>query len=487
MNPADGPEGNLKDRCLVDVLAELNHRRRTGVLALSRGGVEKKIYFKDGDAIFASSGHPDDRLGEVLLKAGKITVEQYDRSVEILKESGKKQGAILVELGYLAPKELFWGVKHQVREIILSLFHWEDGVFSFRDGAGNGDDEVVKLTMSMASLIYEGVKRIDRWTRMRAELPALDTVVVLNNDPFYLFQSLPFEEADGKVLAHVDGRNTLQEIMDASGLPSMAALKALYILWTLKIIVPRPEDQCRTENHDVDLRDMVGENAEDQALGGEINRIFEDLEHLSYYELLDLPMDAGFGAIKRAYYDRARRFHPDRHFQAGSAELKYRLTEVFQAVNLAYTTLYDPESRRRYDAALKKARPAPQPDSSKSADSEETARKAFEAGVREFKKGNYWGAADFLRHACRTAPETAKYWSNLALALSKIPNRGKEAEEALLTAIELKPFHADYFVNLGTLYLKMGLPSRAKTQFEAALTWDPENARAQKGLRQCGE
>jgi hypothetical protein len=120
------PAGNIKDFSLSNVLAYLNRNRKTGTLIIKTPVFTKKIYLIKGDAIFASSTYEDDRLGEMLIKAGKITMEQYDASVEILKKTGKRQGAILIELGYLTPKDLFWGVKYQVKEIIYSLFQLED-------------------------------------------------------------------------------------------------------------------------------------------------------------------------------------------------------------------------------------------------------------------------------------------------------------------------------------------------------------------------
>ncbi|MEF9437791.1 MAG: hypothetical protein L0922_03245 [Candidatus Mariimomonas ferrooxydans] len=60
--------------------------------------------------------------------------------------------------------------------------------------------------------------------------------------------------------------------------------------------------------------------------------------------------------------------------------------------------------------------------------------------------------------------------------------RRKEAEEAILKAIELELHNADYYVHLGLIYLDAELKKRAISQFETALTWDPTNQRAQKEL-----
>ena len=50
--------------------------------------------------VFASSNLPNDRLGEILLREGKITVEEYEASIKAITK-GKRQGKVLVEMGAL--------------------------------------------------------------------------------------------------------------------------------------------------------------------------------------------------------------------------------------------------------------------------------------------------------------------------------------------------------------------------------------------------
>ena len=205
--------GNIKTFSLPSILAYLNRTRKTGTLSLKTSVFTKKAYLSKGDAVFASSSYEDDRLGEMLIKAGKINMEQYDESVKLLKKTGKRQGAILVELGYLTPKDLFWGVKFQVKEIIYSLFLLEDAVYDFIEGE-IPSDEVITLKMSMGNLIYEGVKRIDNWTRIRNEMPDPDTVLRLSRDPVALFQDVELGPQDRKMLSLVDGAKTIKELID---------------------------------------------------------------------------------------------------------------------------------------------------------------------------------------------------------------------------------------------------------------------------------
>jgi len=228
-------KGNVQNIPLPRFLAFLNSNRETGTLVLRTPVFTKKVYFVKGDAIFASSTYEDDRLGEMLIKAGKITMEQYDESVKLLKQTGKRQGAILVNLGYLTPKDLFWGVKYQVIEIIFSLFQLEDGEYEFLAGE-IPNDEVITLKMSIGNLIYEGVKRIDNWTRIRKEIPNINSILKLSSDPAKLFQDLELTSSDKKMLSLVDGKKTIKELIDNAWIGSFEGMKILYVLWSIGII-----------------------------------------------------------------------------------------------------------------------------------------------------------------------------------------------------------------------------------------------------------
>src|SRR4030043_1769733 len=223
--------GNFKDVGFPKLLVYLNRNRKTGILTVKIPSFTKKVYLHKGDAVFASSTDDDDRLGETLTKMGKITLEQYDRSVELLKKTGKRQGDILVELGYLTPQDIVWGVKYQVKDIIYSLFQLQDAEYEFSERELSSA-ALITLKMSMGNLIYEGVKRIENLNRIRKELPDMNTVLTLSSDPVSLFQDVVFSSSDKKMLFMVDGKKTVKEIIDSSFSNSFQAMKTLYVLWS---------------------------------------------------------------------------------------------------------------------------------------------------------------------------------------------------------------------------------------------------------------
>jgi len=61
------------------------------------------------------------RIGELLVKSGIITEEQLNEALKIQKESKKKIGEILVELGYLSPRDLIWLLSEQASIPFIEL------------------------------------------------------------------------------------------------------------------------------------------------------------------------------------------------------------------------------------------------------------------------------------------------------------------------------------------------------------------------------
>jgi hypothetical protein len=71
----------------------------------------------------------------------------------------------------------------------------------------------------------------------------------------------------------------------------------------------------------------------------------------SHYDVLGISADAKPDTIKRAYYKRARAYHPDAH--AGSTKnLIDEAERAMSAVNTAWSVLRDPQLRRDYDKSL---------------------------------------------------------------------------------------------------------------------------------------
>ena len=150
--------GNIKYIPVPVIFEELRAEKATGTLTLSRERVEKSIYVKDGQIIFAKSTDIHDRLGEILVKHGKLTRENLEKALLLHKRQLglKKMGAVLVENGMVTPKELFNGLKSQVNDIILSLFSWEQAEYVLSEQLPS---DVIPLQINVQGLMSDIIKR----------------------------------------------------------------------------------------------------------------------------------------------------------------------------------------------------------------------------------------------------------------------------------------------------------------------------------------
>jgi hypothetical protein len=153
------PSGNLKTTSLSDLIENLRAGIFSGTLVIQRKDISKNIYFKDGVIVFASSTDTNDRLGETLVRLGKISQQQLDRALSQFRQNAglKKMGAVLVESGAIPAKDLFNGLKLQIREIVVSVFLMPDGTYRIER---NLPTDLIVLPMDMQELIREVIMKV---------------------------------------------------------------------------------------------------------------------------------------------------------------------------------------------------------------------------------------------------------------------------------------------------------------------------------------
>lgn len=200
--PASLVNGRLEGISVPDLLWNLGRCRSTGVLSLTSRGITRKVYVEEGRLIFAASGNPNDRLGELLLREGAITLDQLEGAIAKLP-SGKRLGALLVEAGHLAPDALVRGVLNQVRGIVLGLFDIEEGEYHFAEG-GLPTEEVVTLGMRTADILLQGIRQIRSFSRIRKSVGSSQTRFRLEDGWRTLVEGLEIRDGERMLLKRIE-------------------------------------------------------------------------------------------------------------------------------------------------------------------------------------------------------------------------------------------------------------------------------------------
>ncbi len=220
-----GLGGNLSALPLPELLIQLRRTASTGILSVEAEGTRKAVYFHNGRVVFATSNSPSDRLGETLLRLGKISVEEYESSLRQISH-GRRQGKVLIEMGAMAPQDLWEGVETQVREIVFSLFEWPSGEFVF-ESTSLPQKEKVTVSFDPLNLVLEGLRRIDPEGALKGRYPDPGLILECLRD---VDQGI-LEPYEKHILSVVDGRRSVAEICRESEIGDGETQKTLYALF----------------------------------------------------------------------------------------------------------------------------------------------------------------------------------------------------------------------------------------------------------------
>lgn len=193
-------------------------------------------------------------------------------------------------------------------------------------------------------------------------------------------KSLPLAPVEGYILSRIDGAATERDIVAITGLDAIAVAAALDKLASLGVVSfgeaaaerpkPEPRPSKIPERPVEEVSDVTPEGSRKPPRGlydpaeldedveltrehrAQVLDRFYALEDLDHYALLGVARDADKKAIKRAYYEAAGLFHPDRFFRKRLGSFKPKMEALFSRVTIAHDTLTNGDKRAEYDGYL---------------------------------------------------------------------------------------------------------------------------------------
>jgi tetratricopeptide (TPR) repeat protein len=182
-----------------------------------------------------------------------------------------------------------------------------------------------------------------------------------------------------------------------------------------------------------------------------------------------VPRTATRAEVRNAYFQLAKRFHPDRFGSSALADLRRNVQDLFAALNEAYEVLSDDARRADYLGG------AHHPDAA-------SAAVEFQKGDACLRTRDLARARAFYEAAVRGDPRP-EHVAALAWALLQEP--GADAARAkLLSAQALRdPRCARAALVAGAIARAEGNDAAAERHLRAALALEPANGDAQRELR----
>ncbi|HSH00844.1 MAG TPA: DUF4388 domain-containing protein, partial [candidate division Zixibacteria bacterium] len=220
-------QGSIEHFRLPDILQLITHSRKSGTLAIQRDEEIVLIYFDAGRVIYAYGPRATYHIGQILRDRKKITASQLSTAVaeQNRRSDNTRLGAILLETGVIDRADIIEVVTEQIEELLYSLLSWQTGSFKFYENQFPTQEEIT-VRISTENIILEGLRRLDEMNHLRDTLPSMDSILLIAQS-LGGGMTISLNPEEWNLLALIDGRRSIRDIVEISNLSEIETLKKL--------------------------------------------------------------------------------------------------------------------------------------------------------------------------------------------------------------------------------------------------------------------
>ncbi len=233
-------EGPLRELGIHDVFQLLDLSRKTGTLRVTSElrDDEGVVHFANGRVVHAAIRSLPTSLAGILVAAGRVSETDVEAARALIGDGGTpaQLADALVANGAVSQREVERQVRLQIESVVFELISWREGFFSFEEVPAPDLPADSRISVSTESLLMEGARRIDEWSRIADTVPNLQVVPVFapaGDDQGALLDLLPHE---WEVLTMIDGVRDLRGIAAALGRSDFEVAKIAYGLVTTGVV-----------------------------------------------------------------------------------------------------------------------------------------------------------------------------------------------------------------------------------------------------------
>ena len=272
-------QGTLAETTVPDLFRSLDRSGETGIVSLEAIGRSDAIYFHEGRIIFASSSDHDLGLGEILLRSGELTLQQYNQAMDRLVVQ-RRIGALLCELGYLDPDGLLRALERQASTIVLNAIRFRTGSYTV-EFTDEFPQEIVTLPLNTERLILDGVQSIEFWSLISRGVSRLDRILQQVPGADMRTYALELTDDENHVLNLLAEPGTIEDVCARSYLSNFITCRTVWALLTVNLIAEAAESSVSEQRAATETEYELEADVE------RYNRIFERIFGMVFQRIGD--------------------------------------------------------------------------------------------------------------------------------------------------------------------------------------------------------
>ncbi|HLG21079.1 MAG TPA: DUF4388 domain-containing protein [Bdellovibrionota bacterium] len=490
--------GSLQETPLVKLLQWIADNAFSGVLVLARDEVKKSFIFEQGKPVAARSNIMQETLGQILVREGRLTEAQLTKSLAMIKgREAVHQGEAFLQMGLIDRALLNESLHQQLLLRIHEVFLWADGRYGLIPSIPE-DTAKIAVEENLLEISFRGLIRKYKGSKEPAAVdPNAKPMVVGGHNIDVAKLRLVGREMG--FLRAITGVAAFKDILAKSRIEEPVAKAMLLAFRDLGMV--RLSDQD-SRDYDSTQRRFTVRTAEapkasqpasasaaakaSNELAAEIAKRLEASAKQTYFELFGQGQKATTAEIKKAYFDLAKIFHPDRLPASTTKEDKKLAESLFAKLSEAHNVLSNDNSRKEYEATLQLQ--ASGVDAQKANDIIQSEIE-FQKGQILIKKGDFPAAIASLREAVKLYEKEPEYLVYLGWALYRQASKSRNAKEvqegrALLEkGLKMNGQLVQGYFFLGMMAKSEGDLGRAKQLYQKVVDLQPKHQEANSELR----
>lgn len=240
-------KGEIGIFSVAEILQMIGMQEKTGVLRIKSRGKNAVLFFESGRVVSARDRRqgPRDPFLFYLHEHGEIGIDELNKITERKQGEGGDLVEILLNEKIIDGQRLGAMLSQYAVQTLESVAKWETGTYEFSVSTDAIPEKPFVKPMRLEPILMEALRRKDEVEEIRRFLPGFDTSIKIAVPNI---EELPLEQEDAAVLSLVNGRRTIDDIIDESDSHEVETLDILERLFALGIvaIAEKEADRPRT-------------------------------------------------------------------------------------------------------------------------------------------------------------------------------------------------------------------------------------------------
>ena len=217
-------QGTLNEFSLADVFSLLALTKKSGALRVTSDASDGRVFFREGGICLALSDANRVPLVARLVSAGLIGEEELRGVVADHGGSSVAVTDALLRSGQVEDRILSVFLREQIVDAVFELMRLDEGCFSFdatEPGLSRG------VTLGVVEVVGEANRRLDEWQAINVRIASPDAVLAMIPAATEGREGFTLDTEQWDLLALIDGRRTVAEVVELTGKGEFATCRVL--------------------------------------------------------------------------------------------------------------------------------------------------------------------------------------------------------------------------------------------------------------------